>query len=569
MPLQQTAYTNASILTPRGVIKGSILVDGTRIHAVRHDDAGHQGTDRADTARTREVDLGGRFVLPGFVDAHTHLLMLGQSLQKVQLRGASSLAEIQEAVKDARRRNPGAPRILGGGWLYSALDGTAPDRAMLDAAVEDVPVYLDANDLHSVWVNSAALAELGITADTEDPHGGSITRDPETGEATGMLLETAAQQIVWPALARQATDTDRDSWLESAISHYLASGVTSVVDMAVEDNDLQAFLRAEIRHGGELPLRIKGHWFVHRRPTVEENLQQVHRAVELAAQVDSPTLKMAGIKLVLDGVIDSCTAAMKEPYFDGTNGDPIWDREALIPVVAAADAAGLQIAIHAIGDEASDIALDALEAAYAINGPRDRRHRIEHLETVTPENVVRLARLGVVASMQPVHADPAIQHNWQAMLGDDRTDRAYPWVEFIAAGATLALSTDAPTAPHEPLPNMYVAATRKSALDQSLPANLPRYALDLESALHHATRDAAYSCRAERQEGSIEPGFLADFAVLEADPLSEDPIGLLSNQTCLVVVNGVHRYETPSGLLSRREEAHQERIRTPSECSPS
>jgi predicted amidohydrolase YtcJ len=538
------AYTNASILTPERVVRGSLIVDGNRIAAVTDDTS-------ADTSDMQHVDLAGRFVLPGFIDAHSHLLMLGQSLQKVQLRGLKSLEDIQEALRTARAETPQAARIFGSGWLYGTLGGQAPHRAMLDAAIDDIPVYLDANDLHSVWVNSAALVELGITADTEDPHGGSITRDPETGEATGMLLETVAQQIVWPALARQATDEDRDSWIDSAISHYLASGVTSAVDMAVGDDDLEAFLRARTRHGGELPLRIKGHWFIHHRPTSGENLQQVQRAVDLAAQVNSPTLKMVGIKLVLDGVIDSCTAAMKEPYTDGTNAEPIWNRDDLIPVVTAADAAGLQIAIHAIGDEASDIALDALEAAYAINGPRDRRHRIEHLETVTPENVVRLARLGVIASMQPVHADPAVQDNWRAQLGDNRIDRAYPWTEFTDAGATLALSTDAPTAPYEPLPNMYIAATRKSALDQSLPANLPHYALDLEAALQHATRDAAFSCRAENQEGGVAEGFLADFTVLETNPLSEAPIGLLSNRACLVVVDGNHQFETPFAPAAR------------------
>ncbi|WP_323959572.1 amidohydrolase family protein [Arthrobacter sp. JZ12] len=534
MPTNRTLYTNALILTPEGVVQGSFTVEGNRIHEVRTGEV----TSAQDVT---EVKLEGRFVLPGFIDAHSHLLMLGQSLQKVQLREAASLEDIQAALRAEREAKPDAPRILGSSWLYSALNGRQPTRQMLDAAVPDVPVYLDANDLHSVWVNTAALEELGVTAETEDPLGGTIARDPD-GEPTGLLLETAAQQIVWPALARQATDADRDSWLESVFSHYLACGVTSAVDMAVGDDDLAAFQRALERYDGNLPLRIKGHWFVHNRGNTAENLRQVAHAADLAKRVNTPSLQMVGIKLVLDGVIDSCTAAMKEPYFDGTVGQPIWDREALTPVVAAADAAGLQIAIHAIGDEASDIGLDALEEAFRRNGERDRRHRIEHLETVTVENVKRLARLGVVASMQPVHADPAIQENWRAMLGDDRINRGFPWTEFTDAGATLALSTDAPTAPHYPLPNMYIASTRKSALDPTLPANLPEYALPLEDALQHATRDAAYSCRAEHQAGCIAAGYLADFVVLETNPLNEDPEGLLTNQPALVVADGVVRF---------------------------
>ncbi|WP_456503438.1 amidohydrolase [Arthrobacter sp. UYCu723] len=531
---ERTLYTNATVFTADGTTAEAFVVEESRFSYV--------GTE-ADARRTAgpdaaEVDLAGGFVLPGFVDAHTHLLMMGQAVQKVALRDASDLAHIQQRLREAAAENPQAPRILGAGWLYSALGGVAPTRQILDEAVADRPVYLDANDLHSVWVNSAALAELGIDDATPDPIGGRIGRDPATAAADGMLYETAAQQIVWPALARAATDTDRDSHLEAAFDHYLSAGVTSAVDMAVQDDDLDTFRRALHRHGGSLPLRVKGHWLVFRHAADQDNLAQVHRTAELAAELSGEWLQICGIKIVIDGVIDSCTAAMKEPYADGSRCEPIWDRESLIPIVVAADAAGMQIALHAIGDEASDIALDALEEAHRVNGPMDRRHRIEHLETVTDANVRRLAALGVVASVQPVHADPAIQDNWKAVLGDHRVERAYPWTEFVAAGATLALSTDAPTAPHQPLPNMYIATTRKSAIDPSLPPNQPDYALDLADALCHGTRDAAYSCRAEDREGRIVPGHFADFTLLDTNPFLSEAEQLLTNRTRLTVVGG-------------------------------
>lgn len=530
----RTLYTHATVFTADGADAEAFVVEGERFLHVGTEESAR----RAAGPGAVEVDLAGGFVLPGVIDAHTHLLMTGQSLQKVALRDAADLAEIQARLRRAAEQAPDAPRILGAGWLYSALDGAAPTRQLLDEAVPDRPVYLDANDLHSVWVNTAALAELGIDDTTPDPIGGRISRDPATGVADGMLHETAAQQIVWPALARAATDADRDAQLASAFEHYLAVGVTGAVDMAVQDDDLAALRRAAHRHGGALPLRVRGHWLVHRRNTAEENLGQVARAAQLAHEHAGDRLRICGIKIVVDGVIDSCTAAMKEPYADGSTCEPIWDRESLTPVVVAADAAGLQIALHAIGDEASDIALDALEQAHRSNGPRDRRHRIEHLESVTEANVRRLAALGVVASVQPVHADPAIQDNWRAVLGDHRVERAYPWTEFLAAGATLTISTDAPTAPHPPLPNLYVATTRRSALDPSLPANLPGYALDLADALCHATRDAAYSCRAEHQEGRIRAGHLADFAVLDADPFTAEAARLLRIRTLLTAVGG-------------------------------
>ncbi|MDV8066805.1 amidohydrolase [Rhodococcus sp. IEGM 1366] len=488
------------------------------------------------------VDLQGAVVLPGFVDAHTHLIMMGFSLQKLDLLDATSIADIQTSIRTFSESNPDAPRLLGRSWLFSALGGQHPTREMIDAVVPDRPVYLDANDLHSVWVNSAALRELGIDADTPDPIGGRIDRDPSTGEATGMLYETAVMLYVWPKLAELATDQDRDTALALAFRRYLEDGVTGAVDMALGPDELACLERALDAGNGTLPLRVAAHWLMTREDNDADNVRQVHDVIELHDRIQGPWLAVAGIKIIIDGVIDSCTAAMKEPYSDGTNAEPIWDLESLIPVVTAADAAGLQIAMHAIGDEASEIGLTALEYAIATNGDIPRRHRMEHLESITRDNVERLARLGVVASMQPVHADPAIQENWRAMLGDYRVNRAYPWPEFTEAGAVLALGSDAPTAPHPPLPNMFIATTRMSAIDPSLPPNLPQYALPLAEALAHATRDAAYSCRWENVTGQLVRGKAADFVVLKQDPFTEGVDSLLTTEIAMTVVAGSVRY---------------------------
>ena len=490
------------------------------------------------------IDLQGAVVLPGFVDAHTHLVMMGFALQKLDLRDATDLADIQSSIKQFAESNPDAPRLLGRSWLFSALDGGHPTREMIDAVVPDRPVYLDANDVHSVWVNTAALRELGIDADTPDPIGGRIGRDPDTGEATGMLYETAMMLYVWPKLAELASDEDRDAALALAFRHYLEDGVTGAVDMALGADELASLERALDAGDGTLPLRVAAHWLMTREDNEADNVRQVHDVIELHERVQGPWLRIAGIKIIIDGVIDSCTAAMKEPYSDGTNAEPIWDLESLIPVVTAADAAGLQIAMHAIGDEASEIGLTALEYAIAANGDIPRRHRMEHLESITRDNVERLARLGIIASMQPVHADPAIQENWQAMLGDYRVNRAYPWPEFTEAGAVLALGSDAPTAPHPPLPNMFIATTRRSAIDPSLAPNLPGYALPLADALAHATRDAAYSCRWEDVTGQLVQGKAADFVVLKQDPFTEGVDSLLTTEIAMTVVAGSVRYDS-------------------------
>lgn len=537
-----TLYRNARVFTaaadPADAWAEAVVIDDDRIAWV--------GADADAPAADRSVDLGGRLVLPGFVDAHTHLLMMGQALGQIPLTHARSIGEIQRALADARAATPHATALVGRGWLFDAVPDGRPLASSIDEVVADIPVYLDANDYHSCWLNTAALAEVGITRDTPDPHGGSIVRDDD-GRPTGLVLETAATRYVWAHRESVATDEDRDRALQRAVDGYLEAGVTGVVDMMLDEHGLAALRRAQDRRGGELPLRVAAHWFVENLQDPEATLAQVRRAAELASEPSTPWLRVVGIKLVLDGVIDACTAAMNRPYADGGNADPIWSLEQLRPVVAAADAAGLQVALHAIGDHAADIALDAIEHAAALTDDLPRRHRVEHLEYARPGTAERMARLGVTASMQPVHADPAIFANWAEMLGDERVDRAFPWPEYEDAGALLAFSTDAPTAPHDALANMYVAATRASALNPAVPAVHPQYALPLDRAIGHATRDAAASVGDGDWRGRIAPGFAADVIVLDGDPFRDGNASLLEARVVETIVAGRTRFRREDG----------------------
>lgn len=537
--MTRTTYVNGRVFTgeadPSRAWADSFTVDGEVFGQVGR--VADEPTADADDV----VDLGGRLVLPGFTDAHTHLLHLGAALGQVGLTDARSLDEIQSRLAAARAADPEAAVLRGRGWLFDSVPGGRPTAAMIDAVVADVPVYLDANDLHSTWVNSAALVELGITRDTPDPIGGSIGRD-EHGEPIGMLWETAAVQYAWAQREAAATDAERDADIERAISTYLEAGVVGVVDMAFDEYGLAALQRAAERRGGRLPLRVASHWLINNTGDDARNLAQVDRAIEVARASSSPWLRVVGIKLILDGVIDACTAAMRHPYADGSNAAPIWPAEQLFPVVVAADAAGLQIAQHAIGDAASTLALDAIEQAIARNGDLPRRHRIEHLEYAAPGTAERMARLGVTASMQPVHADPAIFDNWAAMLGDERVERAFPWPEYEAAGTLLAFSTDAPTAPHEALSNMYVASTRASALVPGVAATHPQYALPLAIAIGHATRDAAASVGDGEWRGRIAPGCAADFVVLDTDVFAASLEALLSARVVQTFVAGIAQH---------------------------
>ncbi|MEP6843356.1 MAG: amidohydrolase [Pseudolysinimonas sp.] len=487
-----------------------------------------------------EVDLGGRTVLPGFVEAHAHILATGEAVGSVDLSGSRDLAEIQQRIADWAASHPASPRVKALGWNPAMVPGGRPTRQQLDAIVSDRPVYAQSFDFHSIWLNSAALSEVGIDRNSVAPSGGAISFDPETGEATGYVDETAVQALVFPVLDRVATEADRDAHLMAALRGYRETGVTASVDMSFGETDLVALVNAE--RAGTLTARIAAHWIVRHSEDLAENLAQVARAAELASLHNSPWFRVTGIKIVVDGTVDGCTAALGEPYANGEMPGPIWPLSDLAPVVAAADAAGLQVAMHAIGDEAVRIAIEAVEYAVLSNGPRPRRHRIEHLEVVTPAEISRLAALEIVASMQPVHADPAIQENWSSVLGDARVERGFPWPEMTAAGARLAFGTDSPTAPYPPLSNMFVAATRRSASDSSLAPNIERYAVPLADAIRHATHDSAWACKAEEQFGRVAAGLYADFIVLDRN-IFETPVDeLLDAKVVRTVVGGREVY---------------------------
>ncbi|MGO1911654.1 MAG: amidohydrolase [Corynebacterium sp.] len=480
----------------------------------------------AATAAVTEVDLAGRFVAPGVIDSHTHLASFGTALGKAQLRDCRSLAEIQDRLLAWRRDNPEAPRVLGVSWLFDAVGDTHPTAAMLDEVLPDVPVYLDANDLHSTWLNSAALREAGIDRDTPDPVGGEIARDA-TGEATGLLYETAGRKYAWDFLDSITTLDDRVASLRLAFDAYLESGVTGVTDMALTAPEVAA-VRTIIERDGRLPFPITGHVLMIAEDDPAENLAQVDRVVALREELEtggeSGWFRIAGVKFIMDGVIDARTATMCCAYADGTNADPIWDAGSMKPVAAAVDAAGLQIAMHAIGDRTSEIAIDVLEHCAAENGSdiRSRRHRIEHLESVTDATIHRMAELGAVASMQPVHSDPAILENWKAVLGDERQERGFPWHRIRESGIPMTLGTDAPTAPHEALPNLYIALTGGSSLSPSLPPYHPERAFTPAEALSALTAGGAYAGHMD-STGYVREGFQANFIELDVDPLTVEP----------------------------------------------
>lgn len=460
-------------------------------------------------------DVGGKYVLPGFIDGHCHFLLLGQSLHKVDLDGCENIADIRSRIAAYAKANPSKERILCRGWMHSMTNGLA--RASMLDDLDPRPIYIDSKDLHSTWCNSTALNEMGVQ-DMVDPAGGTIERDVD-GKASGLLSEACVLLIVWPYLAKVATIEEKKGALKAAIAAYHEVGYTGCIDMAMDENAWSAILALRDEFGGQLPIRIAAHWVILPGQGEEHRLKQVNRAIELNSQFNktsSPDLKVVGIKVICDGVIDACTAALGEPYTHNTQStDPIWTPSMLDPVVEKACSANLQCALHAIGDLAVHNAINAIST----HGKPNQRHRIEHLELTSPADAQRLGTLGITASIQPVHADPAILRAWPKLLGPERLKRAFAYKEFADHGATLAIGSDSPTAPHAPIKNLYVAATRKSARQPDagdVPVN-EHFKIGVFEAVVAATKGAAYSFFEEDRVGNLEVGKKADFVVVDME----------------------------------------------------
>ncbi|KAJ9618632.1 hypothetical protein H2203_008834 [Taxawa tesnikishii (nom. ined.)] len=460
-----------------------------------------------------EYDMDGRTVLPGFIDGHMHLMLLGQSLNKIDLTPCKNLADIRAKIATFALSNPSAPRVGCKCWITSTIDGEAT-AAMLEGidGVNGRAIFIDAKDLHSLWCNETALQELGVQ-DLPDPAGGKIHRTA-TGKASGLLSEAAAITYGWPHFAKVGPMEEKVDSLRAAFSAYTAAGYTGAIDMAMDENAWAAL--QVLRSRERIPVRLAAHWIIH--PSADESamLAQVDRAIVLHKQFNietSPDCRIAGIKIVCDGVVDSCTAALAEPY--SSNGlfcSPLWTPSMLAPVVRKADVAGLQCALHAIGDQAVSNAVATLRD----NCVRGHRHRIEHLELCSREDAIALGELGITASIQPVHADPIILPAWPKLLGDHRCGRAFAYKEMRDGGATLAIGTDTPTAPYVPFPNLYTATTRRSAREpETIQTVNEHFALPLASAIAAATEGAAYSCFAEQWTGKLAAGLKADFTVVD------------------------------------------------------
>ncbi|MDQ7820563.1 MAG: amidohydrolase [Armatimonadota bacterium] len=489
-------------------------------------------------AGAARVDLGGRTVLPGFVDSHIHLAGYGFSLTRVDLRAARTPAEAVAQVAAVVARHPPGEWVLGRGWDKNVWpDGRLPTRADLDPVSPRHPVALGSKDGHLLWVNSLALRLAGVDRRSPDPPGGEIVRD-HAGEPTGVLKERATD-LVW----RIIPPPDEQA-VERAIAQAVAAlherGIVGVHAMAGTDPaDGELTLRAcrRLADAGRLRLRV---W-------VALPLSVLDEAAEtgLRTGVGDDWVRVGPVKIFADGTLGSQTASMLEP-FDGqpdNTGIAVLDREELIDALGRAVEAGWWCAVHAIGDRAVRWTLDACEAHHDASRRRGARHRIEHAQLVHPDDVPRLAALGVVASMQPVHC-PSDREVAERYWGR-RCRWAYPWRSLREAGVVLAFGSDAPVEPPGVLEGLHAAVTRRRPGAPAEAAWHPEQALTLEEAVRAYTLGAAHATGEDRTRGALGPGRAADCVVLSDDPFAGTPDDLLRIRVVATVVAGEVVYAGP------------------------
>jgi predicted amidohydrolase YtcJ len=475
---------------------------------------------------TEVIDLRGRLALPGFNDAHLHFANGGLYLLGIDLRPARDEKDFARILKEYIYKMPKGEWITGGNWDHENWPSKKhPCKEMIDAVSPDHPVLVSRLDGHMALANSLALKLAGITRDTPDPQGGEIVRDKKTGEPTGILRDTAYDLVdkFIPPLSRQ----QRERAIRAAMRHAQELGVTSVQDNSSRD-DLEIY--QELLKKGELGVRINA-W---RDADGWADFQRIG----IAAACGDPFLRLGTVKLFVDGSMGAGTALFFAPYADdpATAGLPIHTQAQLEDLVRNADAAGLQIAAHAIGDKANAWILDAFAKARAANGTRDARHRVEHAQAVRAADVARFRELDVIASIQPSHCIDDMR--WAEKRIGARVHDAYRFASFLAGGVRLAFGTDWDVEPLDPRLGLYAAVSRE--LPGGGPAGgwHPEEKLKLAQAIEAYTLGSAYAEFQERVKGSIQTGKFADLVVMENNLFQIPQKEILTTPVAMTILNG-------------------------------
>ncbi|HKR96421.1 MAG TPA: amidohydrolase, partial [Candidatus Angelobacter sp.] len=468
--------------------------------------------------QTKVLDAQGRLLLPGFNDAHVHFVGGGDQLQSVQLKDAATPEEFARRIGERAKSTPKGEWVTGGDWdeqRWSPV--TLPTKELVDPVTPETPVWVNRYDGHESLANSVVLKLAGITAKTPDPPGGLIVRDAQ-GNPTGVLKDSAQDLVakVMPPM----TAVHRMRAIHQAMDHAASVGITSVQDMNPTYDDVKAYAELEDKDGLTVRMYV----------APLETGWRDQAKVGIRHGFGTPLLRMGAVKGYADGSLGSETAYFFDPYTDAPNTHGLLSDE-MHPVsgmqqrLRGADAAGLQICIHAIGDRAISMILDIYTQIEKTNGKRDRRWRIEHSQHMAAKDFARYARLGVIASVQPYHAID--DGRWaESRIGPDRIKRTYAFRTFLDNGVRLAFGTDWPVAPLSPMWTIYAAVTRATLDGKNPDGWIPEQKLTVAESIEAYTMGSAYAEFQEKEKGSITPGKLADFVVLSDDIFKIPPAAI-------------------------------------------
>jgi predicted amidohydrolase YtcJ len=508
----------------------AVAVYGSRIIAVGE----NTEVKRMIGPTTRVIDLQGKTVIPGIIDAHVHFVSYALRSQEVNLDDAPSLMEALRRVEEGVARAKPGEWVVGGGWDKNLWDGGGfPSKESLDGVSPDNPVALRSKDYHTLWVNSPALSKASITRTTRNPQGGEIERTPNTGEATGILKENAVRLV--ESVIPEPTVERLEEALKPAIKTAYTLGITSI-HVPEGQRTFQAFQKLAMR--GELGVRV----FM---MIPAESLDAAVK-VGVVTGFGSEKLRLGVVKLFADGSLGSQTAAMLEPYEGApqNRGVIVTSKEKMRKVMAKASTHGLGVAVHAIGDRANRMVLDVIEERKATDAGRSTRYRVEHAQHLNPVDVERFGQQGVIASIQPSHI--ALDMDIVERHLGRRSREAYLLRTLLDTGAKLAFGSDSPIMSLDPLLGIYTAVTRRRTNGYPPGGWHPEERITVREAVRAYTLDAAYASGEERIKGSIERGKLADFVVLSRNIFEVSEEKIVGTRVEMTVFDGQIVYEAGS-----------------------
>ena len=534
-PAADLIVTNANIYTvdrqhPKA---DAVAVIGERIVAV----GSNADIDLWRGPQTKVIDAQGKLLMPGFNDSHVHFTDGGAALDEVQLNDAKSANEFKDRIAAQVARTAKSEWILGGDWDETKwTPANLPSASLIDPVTQNTPVFVNRYDGHQALANSAAMKLAGISAKTADVPGGVIVRD-KNGNPTG-IFKDAAQNLIFKAIPPMSHDR-RMKAAKRALEHAASLGVTSVQHMSADYADVEVY--SELAEKGELTTRI------YCAPL--ETGWQDQAKVGLRRAWGSSYLRLGAVKGFADGSIGSRTAALFEPFSDEPNNRGILSDEMHPPSgmrdrLMKADAAGLQLRVHAIGDRGISMILDIYDAIEKAHGYHDQRPAIEHAQHMAPKDFGRFAKLHVIASMQPYHAID--DGRWvEARIGHERAKYSYAWRSFLDHGVTLAFGTDWSVAPLNPMLGLYAAVTRATLDGKNPDGWIPEQRITLPEAVEAYTVGSAFAEFQEKEKGSITPGKLADMIVLSDNIFDIKPEAIRNVKVETTIVGGKIVYGGP------------------------